>query len=245
VPAALVILNEADFAPAPGGLNVTLYVQVAPAASGAEQVLLGTENATVFAPVSCQPMADSVVVPLLCTVIVCAALVVPPAWLPNDKLVGLADIAGPAARPVPDRPTSVGLPGALLAMLTEAVFAPDPGGLNVTPILQEPPAATAAVQPLLAIENAAVFAPVSVTPPTDSDVVPVLCTVIVCAVLVVPPAWLANDRLVGLADIVGPPTTPVPDRPTSVGLPGALLTMLRLADFAPVPGGLNVTPILQ
>ena len=36
----LVILTLADFAPAPGGLNVTPIVQVAPAASGAEQLLL-------------------------------------------------------------------------------------------------------------------------------------------------------------------------------------------------------------
>jgi hypothetical protein len=226
-------------------LNVTPIVQVAPAASGAEQLLLAIENATVFAPVSCQPMADSVVVPVLCTVIVCAALVVPPAWLPNDRLVGLTDIDDPAATPVPDRPTSAGLPDALLAMLTEAVFAPDPGGLNFTPIVQVAPAATAAEQPLLPIEKAAVLAPVSVTPLTVSDVVPVFLTVIVCAVLVVPPAWVPNDRFVGLTDTVGPAATPVPDRPTSVGLPGALLAMLNEADFAPDPGGLNVTPILQ
>jgi hypothetical protein len=79
VPTELVILTFADFAPAPGGLNVTPIVQVAPAASGAEQLLLTIENDGWFVPVSCQPMADSVVVPVLCTVIVCAALVVPTA----------------------------------------------------------------------------------------------------------------------------------------------------------------------
>src|SRR5258705_113228 len=105
-------------------------------------------------------------------------------------------------------------------MLTLADFAPTPGGLNVTPIVQVAPAATAAEQLLLAIEKAAVLAPVSVTPLADSDTVPVFLTVIVCAALVVPPAWLPNDRLVGLTDIVGPAATPVPDRPTSVGLPG-------------------------
>ena len=79
LPTELEIFNVADFAPAPGGLNVTPIVQVAPAASGAEQLLLTIENDGRFAPVSCQPMADSVVVPVLCTVIVCAALVVPTA----------------------------------------------------------------------------------------------------------------------------------------------------------------------
>ena len=79
LPAELEILTYADFDPVLGGLNVTPIVQVAPAASGAEQLLLTTENDGWFVPVSCQPMADSVVVPVLCTVIVCAALVVPTA----------------------------------------------------------------------------------------------------------------------------------------------------------------------
>jgi len=183
LPAELVILTLADLAPAPGGWNVTPIVQVAPAASGAEQLLLTIENDGWFAPVSCQPMADSVVVPVLCTVIVCVALVVPTAWEPNDTLVGLTDIAGPPVTPVPASGTVVGLPAALLGMLTFADFDPAPCGVNFTLIAQVPLGATAVVQVLPVIENDGRFAPVSVGVPTVSAAVPVLFTVIACTTL--------------------------------------------------------------
>jgi hypothetical protein len=123
--------------------------------------------------------------------------------LPNGQLVGVADTAGPVT-PVPESATVVGLPDALLAIFTEADFAPVPGGWNTTPIAQVPPGSTAE-QLLLAIANAGVLAPVSVTPLTVSAAVPVFFTAIDCAALVVPPTWLPNDRLVGLADMPGVP----------------------------------------
>ena len=84
--------------------------------------------------------------------------------------------------------TVVGLPDALLGMLTFADFDPVPGGVNITLIAQAPLGATAVVQVLPVIENDGWFVPVSVGVPTVSDVVPVLFTVIACTTLDVPTA---------------------------------------------------------
>ena len=89
------------------------------------------------------------------------------------------------ATPVPKSGTAVGLPTALLGMLTFADFAPALRGSNFTLIAQVPLDATV-VQVLPEIANDGTFAPTSVGVPTVSDTVPVFITVIVCAALAVP-----------------------------------------------------------
>ena len=67
----------------------------------------------------------------------------------------------------------------LLAMLSVAVLAPAVPGLNATCTVQLPPAATAAVQPLLTTTKS--VAGLNVNAPIVSAAVPVLLTVTVCA----------------------------------------------------------------
>jgi hypothetical protein len=78
--------------------------------------------------------------PVLLRVTFCAALVVPTFWLLNVRLVGERLV--PAAAPVPVTLTVCGLPAALSEMLTVAVRVPVTVGVNVTLIVQLPPAAT-------------------------------------------------------------------------------------------------------
>src|SRR5262252_5266911 len=62
-----------------------------------------------------------------------------------------------------------------------------------------------------------------------------------CAALVVPAAWLANVREVGVKVTAGAATVvPVPDRPIVRGLPGALSVILMLPVRTPAIDGLNV-----
>ena len=139
--------------------------------------------------------------------------------------------------------TEAGLPVALLTMLTLADLAPIDGGVNVTMIVQVPLGAMAVLQ-LLLLEKEGTLAPSRLTELTLSVEVPVLVTVIAWALLEVPSTWLPNGMLVGLSDNVGA-AMPVPVRVTTVGLVGALLTMLMLADLAPAPPGVKVTNIVH
>jgi len=85
--------------------------------------------------------------PALLRVTLCAVLVVPTFWLLNVRLVGKTLAA--AAAPVPVRLTVCGLPAALSEMLTDAVRVPVAVGVNVTLIVQLPPAATELPQVLV------------------------------------------------------------------------------------------------
>ena len=89
----------------------------------------------------------SVALPLFVNVTLCAALVPPTGWLPNDRLLG--DKLTDATAPVPESPTVCGLPLALSVMLTEAARLPLAEGVNITLIVQFPPAATELPQVLV------------------------------------------------------------------------------------------------
>ena len=93
-----------------------------------------------MAPVTAMPVMLKLVFPVLFRVTVCAALVVPMDRLVKVRLVAVRLAAGPV--PVPVRLTVCGLPLALSVMLTEAVRLPGAEGVNVTLIVQLPPAAT-------------------------------------------------------------------------------------------------------
>ena len=77
LPAALsVMLRDAERVPAAVGLNVTLTVQLLPAARLARQVWVW-EKSPLFVPVTAMPLMVSVAVPVLVRVTVCGALPVP------------------------------------------------------------------------------------------------------------------------------------------------------------------------
>ena len=89
--------------------------------------------------------------------------------------------------PVPLRLTDCGLPGALSAMLTEAVRVPAAAGLNSTPTEQvEFTATEALLQVLLESTKSDGSVPVRETVVMLSVADPVFFTVMVCAALVVP-----------------------------------------------------------
>ena len=147
LPLALsVMLTEAVRLPLAAGLNVTLIVQLLPAATELPHVLVWAKSLALL-PVRARLVILKVALPVLLRVAICAVLVAPTDWLPKARLVGERPSTGAVpvvavSLPVPERLTLCGLPQALPVMLTEAVRLPLAEGLNVTLIVQWAPAAT-------------------------------------------------------------------------------------------------------
>ena len=92
----------------------------------------------------------SVALPVLVSVTVCAALVVPTCWLAKVRLALDRETAGAATLlPLPVRLTVCGLPAALSVIVTLAVLVPVAVGVNVTLIVQLAPAGTELPQVLV------------------------------------------------------------------------------------------------
>lgn len=112
----------------------------------------------------------------------------------------------PIAAVCPDVPVSAtvcGLPLALSVMTSDALRVPDAVGLNTTGMTAELLAATVIGEAGVGTMNVA-GNPKSagLLPPNPNPVIwraalPVLVTVIDCGALVVPTAWLGNERLLG------------------------------------------------
>ena len=147
LPLALsVMLTEAVRLPLAAGLNVTLIVQLLPAATELPHVLVWAKSLALL-PVRARLVILKAALPVLLRVAICAVLVAPTDWLPKARLVGERPSTGAVpvvavSLPVPERLTLCGLPQALPVMLTEAVRLPLAEGLNVTLIVQWAPAAT-------------------------------------------------------------------------------------------------------
>jgi hypothetical protein len=133
--------------------------------------------------------------PVLVTVTVCAALVVPTFWLVKVRLEEERLKPGPV--PVPVRLTVWGLPAALSITLTEAVKLPTAAGVNVTLMVQLPLAATELPHVLVCAKSLG-LAPVSPMLLMVRAAVPVLVRVMVCEALATPTDWLPKARLAGL-----------------------------------------------
>ena len=123
--------------------------------------------------------------PVLLKVIARGELVEPTDWVPKLKLFVERPATAAVPPPVPERAIIWGLPLALSAMATEAVRLPAETGVNVTDIVQLPPATTEAPQVLVALKSPA-SAPVTAIPLISSVALPVLVRVAVFALLVVP-----------------------------------------------------------
>ena len=134
-----VMLTAAVRLPGAVGVNVTLIVQLPPAVTELPHVLAWAKSPA-FVPVTARLVMLKLAFPVLFRVTVCAVLVVPTDWLPKVRLVAVRLTTG--AVPVPVRLTVCGLPLALSVMLTEAVRVPGAVGVNLTLIVQLPPAAT-------------------------------------------------------------------------------------------------------
>jgi hypothetical protein len=110
--------------------------------------------------------------PVLVSVTIWTALVVPTFWLPNCKLVAVSEAAGPEATAVPERVTDWGDPDALSGMLSDALRLPVAVGVNVTEMMQFPPDARLVPQ-LLDCPKSPAFVPVTVMLPIIMDPDPV------------------------------------------------------------------------
>ena len=81
------MLSKAVRLPLAFGLNVILTVQAAPEDKDLPHVAVWRKSPG-LAPVIATWMLFKVAVPVLLSVAVCPALLVPTAWLPNEKLGG-------------------------------------------------------------------------------------------------------------------------------------------------------------
>jgi hypothetical protein len=233
------MFKEAVRLPAAEGVNVTLSVQLPLAASELPHVVVSAKSPG-LAPANAMLVMDRAAFPVLFSVTVWPALVVPRFWLVKVRLVGVAAATG--ALPVPVRVTVCGLPPALSVMLTEAVRAPVAAGVNVTLIVQLPLAATELPQVLVTAKSPG-SVPVVPTLVIVKLAFPVLVRVTDCAALVVPRFWLVKVRVAGERLTAGP--LPVPVRATVCGLLARPSTMLTEAVRVPGAVGENCTTIVQ
>jgi hypothetical protein len=142
--ALLVMVSVPVREPAAVGAKVTPTAQVAPTAMLAPQVLVCAKS-----PEVATPATDAAAVPVFRTVSDCDALLPPTAVMPNVRLGGSIESAGPGAMPVPVRLTAVGPLGSLVEMVSVPVRVPDAVGVNVTFTAQLAPAATLVPQVLV------------------------------------------------------------------------------------------------
>jgi hypothetical protein len=170
------------------GVKVTLIVQLPFVASvlGLMGQVLVWAKSPLLVPVRPMLLMVKGAVPLLVSVTVLAALVVPVVWFPNARLLGFTVTAG--AVPVPLRPTLSGLSAASSVMVTLAVRLPVADGLKVTLIEQVP--LTASVLGLtgqvFVWPKSPLLVPVTAMLLIVSGPVPLLVSVTVWAALVVP-----------------------------------------------------------
>src|SRR6202171_230700 len=126
--------------PAIVGVNVTLIMQLAPAASDVAGGVIGQADAPVLvcakSPDAAMEMIVRGPVPVLVSVPGCAALVVFSVWLPKVRLVGASITAGVGIAPVPLSPTLCELVLTLSVSCNVAVSLPATVGLNFTLTVQ-------------------------------------------------------------------------------------------------------------
>lgn len=132
--------------PAAVGVKVTENTHDAPGASELPHVLpLNAKS-----PVTAMPVMLKTAWPVLLSVTLCAALVVPTFCAPKDKLLGAKATLGVAGvTPLPLSVTTCGLFGPLSFTATVPLVGPATVGVKVSPIVQVPPGASEP-QPLLA-----------------------------------------------------------------------------------------------
>jgi hypothetical protein len=198
LPLALsVTVSDALTAPGDEGVNVTLIVQLAPAARPVPQLFVCEKLLSVVVTLE----IVSAPVPVLLRVTCWAELGVPTFWFPKLKL-GCEKLTM-GARPVPLRVTVCGLLTALSVRVRAPVRPPLAVGAKLTLIVQLPLGATEGRQLLLSVQSLEIDRLLMLR-----ATVPVFVTVTGCEALVVPTSWLVKVRLP--EEIVGAGRTPVP-----------------------------------
>jgi hypothetical protein len=211
---------DADRAPAPDAVNVTLKLQLAPTATTPEQLELLIANSAalllLIAPIV------TPVPPVLVSVNACGAPAAPTVCVPKAKDAGTLSTPGDATLvPVPDTAIACGLPVPVLVTAIDPLRAPAPDGVNVTLNVQLPPAATlpAQVEP----ETANSVALLLTTEEMVTAVPPVLLSEKTCGGPAAPMVWAAKANGAGMLRTPGATTLPVPANATNV-VPTLLFT---------------------
>jgi hypothetical protein len=141
--------------------------------------------------------------PVLFKVTDCAGLVVPRFWLPKATLLAVRLTVGLV--PVPVRLTVCGLPAALSETVSVAVRLPGAVGVNVTLMVQLPPAASELPQVVVSGKSPG-LGPVTARLAMLKARLPLFVRVTDCAGVEVPSNWLPKVRVVA-------------ERPTSAAVP--------------------------
>ena len=155
------------------GVKVTLMVQLAAGATEVPQVLVWA-----YCVLAAMLVRLSAAVPGFDSVTVCAALLMPTAWLANVRLVG--EKLTLDAAPVPVSATVCGLPVALSVTVIVPGWLPVAVGVKVTLMVQLAAGATEVPQVLVWA-----YCVLAVMLVRFSNAVPVLVRVTVCAALAV------------------------------------------------------------
>jgi hypothetical protein len=202
------ISNVAVRAPAACGVNSTLIVQLAPAASvpaalhPPPELGSGTLKSSASAPLVVNPAKFTAAVPVFVTITLNGALVVLIACAPNVKLLGVTVTVAvpPVAVPVSEIVVvcGVSLPVLVYVTITVPVSVPVAVGVNVTFTVQ--------LDPVL-VPVASVVGQLFVSPKFALAAILVIVTVVVptfaivtaCEALVVPCAWLPKASVPGVA----------------------------------------------
>ena len=197
-------------------------------------------------PASVKALNVSVAEPLLLTLTLCAALLLPSVCAAKFSDVAFSEMADCGnAVPLPFSVMAVGDPVALWLMARLALRAPVAVGAKAIFSTHEafggtePP--TLQVLPL-ASRNSLACAPLISSALISKGALPLLLTVAVCAADVLLTTWLKLS-VVGDTPITGFSATPVPDRLVLLDPPLALCVTTRLALRAPAVDG--VKPMLS
>ena len=238
-----VTVSEAVRFPRAVGVKVTLMVQLALAASALPHVLVCAKSPGLV-PTKVRLLMVRGALPVLPRVMDWAELVPPRVSLTNVRLEGEMPATG--ALPVPVKLTVCGLPAALSAMLTEAVRLPMAAGVNVTLMVQFPPADTEEPHVLVTAKSPG-SAPVVPILLIVKLPLPVLVRVTDCAALVVPGFWFPKLRVDAERVTAGavPAPVPVPVKLTVCGLLAALSVKVKVAARLPAIVGVKVTLTVQ
>lgn len=208
-PALSVMVRVPVTVPTAGGVNVTLMVQLLPAARVGVHVFVWAKL-----PLAVIPVIVKAAVPEFVSVTGVGGLAAPTDW-PGKARVVAERVTSGAGAPTPERRTVCGLVDALSVTTSEPLLLLDAVGVNVTLILQLAPAARPAPQLFICAKS-----PVRVIPVIVRGAPPVLLRVTTWAALVVPAVWLGKLTLVGERATAG--ASPVPVRVIVCGLPAAL-----------------------
>jgi hypothetical protein len=150
------------------GANVTLAVQLAPAATVEPQVFVWLKSGA-FVPVMVMPVIESETVPEFVRATTWAAVLVPTAIVPKATLAGARVATG--IPPEPLRGTFCVLPEALSENMRLALSAPLMLGVNLALVVQLAPAARVEPQVFVWLKSGA-FVPVMVMLLIESETVP-------------------------------------------------------------------------